>query len=269
MSAAIYSIGVDLGGTWIRLEAIDASGRPVRSLRAAAPPVPDLPRFLKQRFRAWKAKPDRLNIASRGIWTTAERHELKKGLRSLARQVNVISDVEGAWHAAFDFKGEGILVIAGTGSIAYGRDRKGHSRRAGGWGPLLGDEGSGFWIGRLWLKLTHRDGFTPDILRLARHPHEAVRHVAALAPRILMSARRGQKAARQVLNEAHARLAALAVHAADGLEIKQPIPLSWGGRLMEDRHFREGFLSALRKSGRKFRPVPPGPPTAQAMARYV
>ncbi len=42
----------------------------------------------------------------------------------------------------------GVLVIAGTGSIACGRDREGRLMRAGGWGYLLGDEGSGFWIGR-------------------------------------------------------------------------------------------------------------------------
>ena len=42
----------------------------------------------------------------------------------------------------------GVVIIAGTGSIAYGRDAAGRAARAGGWGYLLGDEGSGFWIGR-------------------------------------------------------------------------------------------------------------------------
>src|SRR5262245_17313898 len=42
----------------------------------------------------------------------------------------------------------GVVVISGTGSIAYGRDGAGHASRAGGWGYLLGDEGGGFWIGR-------------------------------------------------------------------------------------------------------------------------
>jgi glucosamine kinase len=43
--------------------------------------------------------------------------------------------------------GIGIVVVAGTGSIAYGVDPKGHEARAGGWGYLLGDEGSAFWLG--------------------------------------------------------------------------------------------------------------------------
>jgi N-acetylglucosamine kinase-like BadF-type ATPase len=42
----------------------------------------------------------------------------------------------------------GVVLIAGTGSIAYGRDGTGRAARAGGWGYLLGDEGGGFWIGR-------------------------------------------------------------------------------------------------------------------------
>jgi len=42
----------------------------------------------------------------------------------------------------------GMVVISGTGSVAFGRDATGLEARAGGWGPTLGDEGSGFWIAR-------------------------------------------------------------------------------------------------------------------------
>src|SRR6476661_9868717 len=41
-----------------------------------------------------------------------------------------------------------IVLIAGTGSIAYGRNASGEAARAGGWGHMIGDEGSGYWIGR-------------------------------------------------------------------------------------------------------------------------
>jgi N-acetylglucosamine kinase-like BadF-type ATPase len=51
----------------------------------------------------------------------------------------------------------GIVIVAGTGSIAYGCDGHGHAARAGGWGYVLGDEGSGYWIGRLALRAIVRE----------------------------------------------------------------------------------------------------------------
>jgi N-acetylglucosamine kinase-like BadF-type ATPase len=61
---------------------------------------------------------------------------------------------------------EGVVVVAGTGSIAYGRDAAGRAARAGGWGYLLGDEGGGFWIGRAALTAVVRqfDGRGPATL---------------------------------------------------------------------------------------------------------
>ena len=51
----------------------------------------------------------------------------------------------------------GVVVIAGTGSIAYGRNGRGEAARAGGWGYVLGDEGSGYWIGRTALRAVLRE----------------------------------------------------------------------------------------------------------------
>jgi glucosamine kinase len=60
----------------------------------------------------------------------------------------------------------GVVLIAGTGSIAYGRNLDGWAARAGGWGYLLGDEGSGFWLGRQALRSVVRsaDGRGPHTL---------------------------------------------------------------------------------------------------------
>jgi N-acetylglucosamine kinase-like BadF-type ATPase len=51
----------------------------------------------------------------------------------------------------------GVVIIAGTGSIAYGRNDRNHAARAGGWGYVLGDEGSGYWIGRAALRAVLRE----------------------------------------------------------------------------------------------------------------
>ena len=58
----------------------------------------------------------------------------------------------------------GIVIIAGTGSIVYGRNARFEAARAGGWGHIIGDEGSGYWIGREALAAIMRavDGRGPD-----------------------------------------------------------------------------------------------------------
>ena len=60
--------------------------------------------------------------------------------------VDVTHDAKAALYAG-DRSGCGVVVIAGTGSIAYGRNSEGDEERAGGWGYLIGDEGSAVWIG--------------------------------------------------------------------------------------------------------------------------
>src|SRR5215510_10622049 len=61
--------------------------------------------------------------------------------------IYVAGDHVIAHRAAFGTS-PGVLVIAGTGSIAFGRNQKGETARAGGWGPNVSDEGSAFWVGR-------------------------------------------------------------------------------------------------------------------------
>ena len=58
----------------------------------------------------------------------------------------------GCWHD----DGVGVALIAGTGSVAFGRAADGRTIRCGGWGYLLGDEGSGYAIGRAALRLAPR-----------------------------------------------------------------------------------------------------------------
>lgn len=96
-----------------------------------------------------------------GVGRAAE-HELAENVaRELwpDAELRVVTDAHLAYAGAF-YKGErGILLIVGTGSIAFYQNPHGHEFfRAGGWGPLLGDEGSGAWIGREALRLCLREG---------------------------------------------------------------------------------------------------------------
>ena len=146
-------VGVDIGGTHIRVLA--RGGGRTRRLSAPAPPLADLPDSLRRLWRRWRLRPRNvaaLVVAAKGVWTPAERRLEERRLRGLARRVKVIPDVEAAFLGALG-DGPGVLILAGTGSIVLGRNRRGRWARAGGLGPLLGDEGSAFWLGSLWLRI--------------------------------------------------------------------------------------------------------------------
>ncbi len=66
-------------------------------------------------------------------------------------RVEVVHDAVVALDAAYD-TGSGLVVIAGTGSVVLGRTTDGDLQRTGGWGPVLGDDGSGYALGRAGLR---------------------------------------------------------------------------------------------------------------------
>ena len=94
--------------------------------------------------------PSQITRTCAGV-TGAGRPEIANTMRGLltsivSGEIEVIGDVEIAFEDAFG-AGPGVLVIAGTGSIVYGRNTAGETARAGGWGHAVSDEGSGYWIG--------------------------------------------------------------------------------------------------------------------------
>jgi N-acetylglucosamine kinase-like BadF-type ATPase len=106
---------------------------------------------VKGAFYAAKVAPDAVQHTCFGMAGSSQ-----PGVADWARQtlgklmpghVTITGDHIIAHEAAFHGKA-GVLVIAGTGSILYGRNEAGKALRAGGWGPVVSDEGSGDWIGR-------------------------------------------------------------------------------------------------------------------------
>jgi N-acetylglucosamine kinase-like BadF-type ATPase len=186
------------------------------------------------------------NESHLGFYSAAERRvlELTRALRPLARRVVVIADVEAAWHATLG-DGAGILLLAGTGSIVLGRSAGGRWARAGGLGPLLGDEGSGFSIGRAWLR-AGADARTQR--RFATRP-DAVAAIAALAPGVLARAQRGDRVASRVVREAQAALAQQAREVARTLALRGVVTAGGAGSVMRDPWFTAGVRRALAREG--------------------
>ncbi|MGH7393100.1 MAG: BadF/BadG/BcrA/BcrD ATPase family protein, partial [Candidatus Rokuibacteriota bacterium] len=242
------AVGVDLGGTWMRLHAT-AGARRLATWRRTAPSPPELINALRTVWnqRGWRRRDVAvLVVASRGVWTPAERRALARRLAPLARRVVALSDAEAALLGALGGR-PGVLVLAGTGSIAIGHDARGRWRRAGGLGPLLGDEGSAFWIGREWIVATVADG-AARARRLARAP-DAVARIAARAPAVVRAARRGDRLARAIVREAQLHLARLAASVVRGLALPAPVTVTWAGGLLRDAWFRAGVRRALGRTG--------------------
>jgi N-acetylglucosamine kinase-like BadF-type ATPase len=228
--------GVDYGGSWIRICLVDGRRRTLRAARLETAPLPELPGILRKQFLRWNAEPSVLVVGARGVWTPEERRRLKRRLSSAAERAVVLSDIELTYRAHFRDR-PGIMVLAGTGSIAYGRNDKGRAARAGGLGPEKGDEGSGFWIGREWLK---RNG------TLKRK--YSVRETAAWAGKVLFQARRKNPPALKIVGEAQTHLIRLAGTLRRRLGPEKRWSVACAGGLFEDRAFKRRFYARLNET---------------------
>lgn len=151
-------------------------------------------------------------------------HRLLKQL--VSGDVIVVNDTLIAHHAAFH-GGPGVLVIAGTGSHVFGMNDRAETARAGGWGPMISDEGSGFWIGRAAVAQAMRAydaGRSTSLLKAVMDAWKLVTReevvsmansnpppdFASLVPEILRCADAGDALAREILTAAANELAQLA-----------------------------------------------------------
>ncbi len=191
-------------------------------------------------------------------------------LSTFAEHVRLTNDAElllaGLEHAV------GVALVAGTGSIALGRDAAGHRARAGGWGHILGDEGSGYTIAQQALQATMRavDGRGPQTILLERilqywnisqadqiitqvYGEEDKARIASLSALVLLSARAGDQVAATIVQHA-ARELALTVHAVcQSLEFPgKEIPLALGGGLLINE---ADFCTQVIQQIRHYQPI--------------
>jgi N-acetylglucosamine kinase-like BadF-type ATPase len=168
---------------------------------------------------------------------------------------------------------DGINVVSGTGSIAYGENH-GHASRAGGWGELFGDEGSAYWVASQGLNAFTRmaDGrVAPGPLLDVLREHLDLRSdldvvdivlnrwqgrrdaIAALSRVVAEAARRGDEESRKVLADAGHELAGIveAVHDRLGFTDAEVVPVSYSGGVFGSEAVLDAFRAGLtQRSGR-------------------
>jgi len=231
-----FLIGFDCGATKTECALADiegniicsANGKPsnylVIGVDNAARNILSLLDKFKNELDFTQAEIEKVVIGAAGAGRKEDAERLLKAVTDSAsvkgiifKSITVVSDSQIALEGAFPKK-HGCILIAGTGSIIYGKDKEGNVFRAGGFGRLIGDEGSGYSIGRkalkaaaeffdgrgektLIVKLIAEKFFikTPD--DLISKVHKENFDIASVAQIVLTAAKEGDKIALNILAE--------------------------------------------------------------------
>ncbi len=202
-----------------------------------------------------------------GIDSPNEHQLIFPHVQSVAQKVHLTNDADLVLSALDDLVG--IALIAGTGSTTLGRDRHGASKRVGGWGHIIGDEGSGYDIGCKALQAAVRaaDGRgeatmlldyilqhwhisdVNDILnKVYQHTDNA--KIARLSSLVFTAAREDDYMAKQIVQHAANELALAVIALSQQLDFKDislPIALG-GGLLLHESDFRAQVIDAICQS---------------------
>lgn len=257
----MFVLGIDAGGTKTVCLVADEQGHVLGSARGPGANLATLGELevekvlhevMEQAMVGQSGAPAVICLGIAGV----DRAEDAAIIRSIMRRIGnkapvlVVNDALIALEAGAG-DGPGIVLIAGTGSICYGRNDRGHAARAGGWGYILADEGSGWWMGQRAIQAVMRqaDGrgpatsLTPRVLAYfgvtdpALVVHEVYYHdprrrlIAGLGPAVQASVDEGDPVAREIVADAAGELALAARSVAEKLEMRGaqfPLVLSGG-----------------------------------------
>jgi len=280
-------LGIDGGGTKTLAALVDQSGRLAATVRVGGTNPFDNPAWQTELDAALEplVKSSHLVAGAAALPGYGEVEAISNAQDAavagfLGSPRLVLNDVDAAQIGAFA-GGPGILVLSGTGSTGWARDADGRSHRVGGWGDVVGDEGSGFWIGRRILGLVSRSldgragasGLADALLaELGNHgatPFERIelwvsslRHprsqISALATIVLRLAEAGDPDSHAIIDDAAEELAR---HVRTSERQVGRLPWSFAGGMFRSRVFLD---AVARHVGR--RPVPPRlPPIGGAL----
>ena len=217
-------------------------------------------------------KPGLLVAGISGAGREEEKNILHKGISNLAKKVVITTDASLVLEEGL-MEGWGIAVISGTGSMVLGKNQQGESFRSGGWGNILGDEGSAYALGMGALKLVTQiaDGRKKTSLLNEKilanlqitHAQEIVAmfsgkklekaRIAGLAIEVLHAQEHGDQNAAVLINEQAGLLSACVVAVYNQMKIKdEMVPLTLAGSLLcKSDEYRRIFFEHLSNANIK------------------
>ncbi len=299
-------LGIDGGGTKTEFALIDESGRILARHQEGTAYYPQIGldalqemivRGIEVTLRQGSLPASALTHAFVGLPCYGEDSELLARLDTVASPLlahgryRCGNDMVCAWAGALACE-DGINIVAGTGSIAYG-EFEGRQARAGGWGELFSDEGSAHWVAREGLNLFSRmsDGRLPKgpLYELVRARFDLMAdldlcaaiygtgptsrsHIAQLAPIVVEAARQGDEQASNLFTLGAKELAAMvdAVRAQLHVPADRLLPVSYSGGMFKPGSLMfEPFVSSLSASNRHYDLFPPRLPPVAGAALYA
>ena len=279
-----YVVGVDAGGTktvaWLAEATAEVSNVPI-AIGSSGPGNIRSVGFETATNNIRSAVDEAINelplpvrtlcICAAGAGRESDQMRLREWAESLqiASRIVVTSDVEAVLASASTDQ-VGVALIAGTGSLAWGRNAAGETHRTGGWGHILGDEGSAYDIARSALQSASQmaDRRLTETLLLEtmlralklRDAGELVsaiyemgqpkQEIAKLAPNVFACAAEGDIIAKTIIDGAADCLGRMAATVADRLNLSGDYILAMtGGVLFYQNKFRQRLMNDLRPSG--------------------
>ncbi|MGH9850866.1 MAG: BadF/BadG/BcrA/BcrD ATPase family protein, partial [Blastocatellia bacterium] len=230
-----------------------------------------------QACRQAEIKPAQITAACIGLAGTSHPDHHRQMLAALKEalpipNITLETDARVALAGATDNQA-GVVIIAGTGSIACGINARGRFARAGGWGPTMGDEGSGSYIGRRALEAVvmaydYRGEPTAMMEPILRHfgvssppelspviydePDKALREIAQLSKIVVKAAQEGDKIAQEILKDAAIELAKAAIAVIEQLRMERDeFQVAYVGGVFEAGDL---ILAPLREEIQRFAP---------------
>jgi N-acetylglucosamine kinase-like BadF-type ATPase len=260
----MHVLGIDAGGSKTVALVADANGRIVGEGRAGGANLQTegelqvekvLHEVIELAINGRHEPPDAVCLGMAGVDRDSDGRVIREIMRRLGFRQNtlIVNDALIALVAGAGAS-PGVVVISGTGSIAYGVSHRGLAARAGGWGPTLGDEGSGYWIGRRALEAVVRDadgrgprtaltGKVLEYFSLARpelliseiyHQPHGRRAIASLGPLVDRAREDGDLVAGEIMIDAAEELARAAASVITRLEMRgEEFPILLAGGMLK------------------------------------